>query len=251
MKPFFNSVSGLLANLPKSWVESTTHRLDTYNESEAKSEFLEELKKLLSNGEYSSKNLEQLPTAYDYIRLGHQLSSLLEWVLAEINNVADDQVITFSSKTMPILSLLRKNALSGKNTYIYYNSDTSPLLDESRLREIYGYHYELKKINAVSDIPQHTDGTVIFVTQSDFNSALKTTANIDVTINTHELFGCVMLIHNLSINNIVSDVQHVRRRETIAMTPVNSLHLLMKLLMMNLVCRLKIYLKKAKIMISK
>ncbi len=226
MKPFFNSVSGLLENLPKSWVELTTHRLDTYNESEAKLEFLEELKKLLLSGEYSSKNLEQLPTAYDYIRLGHQLSSLLEWVLAEINNVADDQVITFSSKTMPILSLLRKNTLSGQNTYIYYNSDTSPLLDETRLREIYGYHYELKKINDVSDIPQHTDGTVIFVTQSDFNSAVNTTANIDVTINTHDVFGCAMLIHNLSINNIVNDVQHVRRRETIAMTPVNSLHLL-------------------------
>ena len=98
IEPFFDSVRDLLKTLPKSWVELTTHRLDIYNESEAKSEFLVELKKLLLSEEYSSNTLEQLPTAYDYIRLGHQLSSLLEWVLAEINKVTDDQVITFDSK---------------------------------------------------------------------------------------------------------------------------------------------------------
>ena len=223
---FLNSVRDLLITIPKSWVELTTHRLDIYNEPQAKSEFLVELKKLILKGGYSAKSLEQLPTAYDYIRLGHQLSSLLEWVIAEINSVPVEQVITFSSKTMPILSLLRKNTLSGQPTTIYYNTDTSPLIDESRLKQIYGYQFILNKINDASEIPQHSDGTVVFVTQGSFMTAFNTSSNCDVTINTHPLFGCAMVIHDLSINNIVNDVQHVRRRETIAMTPVNSLNLL-------------------------
>jgi cystathionine beta-lyase/cystathionine gamma-synthase len=225
-KPFLNSVKDLLKNLPKSWVELTTHRLDVYNESEAKSEFLTELKKLLLSGDYSSKNLELLPTAYDYIRLGHQLSSLLEWVLAEINNVSDDQVITFASNTMPILAILRKNALSGQSSYIYYDCDTSPLLDESRLEQIYGYNFRLKKVNDVSEVQKHTDGTVVFVTQQSFKSELETNLNIDISVNSHHSFGSAMVIHNTNILNIVSDVQHVRRRETIAMTPVNCLNVL-------------------------
>jgi cystathionine beta-lyase/cystathionine gamma-synthase len=226
MIPFFNSVRDLLKNLPQSWVELTTHRLDIYNESKAKSEFLVELKKLLLNGDYTSQKLEKLPTAYDYIRLGHQLSSLLEWVLAEINNVSDDQVIAFSSKTMPLLSLLRKNTLSKQSTYIYYDGENSPLIDESRLEKIYGYNYHIQKVNNSSDIPSHPDGMVVFVTESTFNKPLNTSPNSDVTVNTHSLYGCALFIHDSSIENLVSDVQHVRRRETIAMTPVNSLHLL-------------------------
>ena len=223
---FLDSVKDLINLLPKSWVELTTHRLDIYNESEAKSEFLVELKKMLLSGNYSANDLDQLPTAYDYIRLGHQLSSLLEWVIAEINNVSDDRVITFASRTMPLLSILRKNALSNQSTTIYYNCDTSPLIDESRLKHVYGYEFELQKINDASEIPQHTDATVVFVSQSAFNKASYTSAHIDVTVNIHPLCGSVMLIHDSNIDNMVSDVQHVRRRETIAMTPVNSLNVL-------------------------
>lgn len=226
VEPFLNSIRDLLTSIPKSWVELTTHRLDIYNEPQAKSEFLVELKKLIEKGGYSSEELEELPTAYDYIRLGHQLSSLLEWVIAEINNLPVDQVITFSSKTMPILSLLRKNALTGQPTSIYYNCETSPLIDESRLKQIYGYQFTLNKIEDASEIPQQNDGTVVFVTQDSFETAVNTNSNIDVTINTHSTFGCVMVIHGATINNIVKDVQHVRRRETIAMTPPNSLNLL-------------------------
>ena len=123
--PVFESARNLIKNIPSSWLELTTHRLDIYNEPQAKSEFLDELKKLILIENYTSSTLEQLPTAYDYIRLGHQLSSVLEWVLAEINQVSDDQVITFASKTMPILSLLRKNKLSGQATIIYYDGDSN------------------------------------------------------------------------------------------------------------------------------
>ncbi len=207
-------------------MDLTTHRLDIYNEPQAKSEFLDELKKLLANGDYTTADLEQLPTAYDYIRLGHQLSSLLEWVIAEINEVPVEQVISFSSKTMPILALLRKNALSGQYTYIYYNCKNAPLIDGNRLQQVYGYEYSLNAVKDASEIPQHSDGTVVFVTEADFKAEFNSNLNCDVTVNVHPQFGSVMLIHNATIDKIVSDVQHVRRRETIAMTPPNALNLL-------------------------
>lgn len=227
----FETVEKILENLPKSWIDLTTHRLDIYDEERAKSQFLEQLLARQLSGDYSAKSLEELPTAYDYIRLGHQLSSILEWILAEINGVSSDNVITFISKTMPILAILRNNCLTGKATYLYYNIDTQPLVDVPRLEEIYGYKFESYKITDAADIPEHSDGTVIFVTQSDYKSPLMNKSNIDVTVNIHPHFGSAMVIHNSQLtpqisNELVNDVQHVRRRETIAMTPVNALNVL-------------------------
>lgn len=218
-----DSLKELLTKIPKNWIELTTHRLDIYNEPQAKSEFLVELKKMLKNNDYTAQDLDQLPTAYDYIRLGHQLSSILEWVIAEINGVNEDQVITFASYTMPILSILRKNLLADQMTHIYYDGNESPLIDESRLKRIYGYQYQLHGVQTALEIAPHDDGTVVFVTNDPLNEALDVTANIDVTINNHPLYGCTVVIHNSEIDNIVGDVQHVRRRETIAMTPNNCL----------------------------
>ncbi len=224
MQNFLDSIKKLLDKLPTSWVELTTHRLDIYNESKAKSEFLDELKKLIAKSEYTTDDLEQLPTAYDYIRLGHQLSSLLEWVLAEINNLSHEQIISFSSRTMPLLSILRQNKLNNKATTIYYDGINPPLIDEPRLQDIYGYHYTLQKITNPKDIPQ-LEGTVVFVTQKDFDKPLETSSFADITLNIHPILGSVMLIHQNEIQSI-SAIQHVRRRETIAMTPPNALNLL-------------------------
>ena len=225
MQIFLDSIKSLLSKCPHSWLDLTTHRLDIYNESKAKSEFLLELKQLVSNGDYSLRDLEQLPTAYDYIRLGHQMSSLLEWVVAEINQLSVDQVIAFASHTMPILSLLRKNTLNGQLTHIYHNCDDSPLVDEPRLKEIYGYQFTCHKIIGASEVPHHSQATVVFVTQGDLNKAVKTSENIDVTVNIHPNFGSILYIHH-SDSSTVNDIQHVRRRETIAMTPQNCLGVL-------------------------
>jgi cystathionine beta-lyase/cystathionine gamma-synthase len=219
----FNTVSKVLENLPQSWVNLTTHRLDVYNEAQAKSQFLEQLQSL-SN--FNTKALEALPTAYDYIRLGHQLSSILEWILAEINSVSSDQVITFTSKTMPILAILRKNTLIGEQTHIYYNTDSSPVWDVQRLESIYGYKVQSHKIADATQIPEHSDGTVIFVTQSANKNPLSVNTNVDATVNIHPAYGSTIVIHNTAITDIVKDVQHVRRRESIAMTPVNALNVL-------------------------
>ena len=226
----FNTVRKVLENLPVSWVELTTHRLDIYDEEQAKSQFLEQLQALQATMDYSAKTLEALPSAYDYIRLGHQLSSVLEWVVAEINQVPSDQVITFISKTMPILAVIRKNTLSGVATYVYHDTDNSPLIDIPRLEQIYGYKIHIQKVANASEVPSHNDATVLFVTESPYKTALNNnesvTENIDATINIHPHYGSTIVIQNDQITDLVKDIQHVRRRETIAMTPINALNLL-------------------------
>ena len=159
IKNILAATEDLLENLPSNWLELTTHRLDIYPEEAAKTEFLTALKTLLAEGKTHTEALQQLPTAYDYIRLGHQLSSLLEWVLAEINQVPEDQVITFASKTMPVLALLRMNAINQKFTEIYCLDDDSqalngePIIDEARLKAIYGYQFRITQVSSVDDVP--------------------------------------------------------------------------------------------------
>jgi len=216
----FESIKNVLNNLPTDWLKLTTHRLDIYNEAEAKSEFLHEMKALITQEKVSSEDLGQLPTAYDYIRLGHQLSSLLEWVLAEINQVQEDQVISFASKTMPILALLRTQAINKQNTHIYYNSDSSPLIDEARLASIYGYQYQLTSVASVDEVPAHSHATVVFVTEKPLTENLSVNPNIDATVNLHKEYGAYVVLHNQE-SVTVGAVQHVRRRETIAMSPLN------------------------------
>ena len=218
-----NSLTNLLDHLPQDWLKLTTHRLDIYNEEAAKTEFLTELKRLLSTDQITNEALNKLPTAYDYIRLGHQLSSLLEWVLAEINQVTEAQVISFASNTMPILALLRTNKLNNKQTHIYYDGEQSPLIDESRLKQIYGYQYQLNKIKQPSEIQTHPGDSVLFVTQQPFSTNFKSHNPVDITINIHKDFGSYVVIHDPLDSKLVNEIQHVRRRETIAMSPLNCL----------------------------
>lgn len=220
----FDAVRTIINNLPDSWVTLTTHRLDIYDESQAKSQFLSHLQSLLESGDFSAKALESLPTAYDYIRLGHQLSSVLEWLLAEINGVHADQVITFTSKTMPIFAVMRQDALSDKVTHIYYDGESAPLSDKATIKDIYGYNPVLHKINSADEIASHDDGTVIFVTESAYKDKLNHGA--DVTVNIHPMYGSTIVIHKGDTARLVKDVQHVRRRESIAMTPPNTLNVL-------------------------
>ena len=64
-------IQNILPNIPEDWVKLTTHRLDIYNEDLAKTEFLDKFEDLYANNDHSAEKLAELPTAYDYIRLGH------------------------------------------------------------------------------------------------------------------------------------------------------------------------------------
>ena len=119
-KTILNFIKNVLNNLPTDWLNLTTHRLDIYNEQLAKTEFLTQFENLFNNNNYQASVLNELPTAFDYIRLGHPLSCILEWCIAKTHNIKPDNIICFSSKTTPILAILRKNLLDGKHTQIVY-----------------------------------------------------------------------------------------------------------------------------------
>ena len=69
----------IIENMPSGWLNITTHRLDIYNEKLAKTQFIEQFETLYNDNNSELSSLENLPTAYDYIRLGHPLSCVLEW----------------------------------------------------------------------------------------------------------------------------------------------------------------------------
>ena len=118
-----NYIKDVLENMPTDWLNLTTHRLDIYNERLAKTQFLEQFENLFNDNNSESSALSELPTAYDYIRLGHPLSCVLEWAIANLHNLNADNVISFSSQTTPVLAILRKNLLDNKNTQIVYTGE--------------------------------------------------------------------------------------------------------------------------------
>lgn len=81
-------IKDVLKNRPTDWLNLTTHRLDVYDEKRAKTQFLEQLDTLFNSNNSEASALKKLPTAYDYIRLGHPLSSILEWTIAKLHAIA-------------------------------------------------------------------------------------------------------------------------------------------------------------------
>lgn len=79
-------IENVLQNMPTDWLTLTTHRLDIYNEELAKTEFLEQFEQLYKTNNSERSALSSLPPAFDYIRLGHPLSSVLEWGIAKLND---------------------------------------------------------------------------------------------------------------------------------------------------------------------
>ncbi|MCB9361300.1 MAG: PLP-dependent transferase [Flavobacteriales bacterium] len=221
-------IKNVLENMPQDWVNLTTHRLDIYNESLAKTEFLEQFENLFNANNSESSALNELPTAFDYIRLGHPLSCILEWTIANLHNLKADNVISFSSKTAPILAVLRKNLLQNKNTQIVYTNELPACFDAETIHNIYGYQFELKQVENVTEVPAF-NGSTIFITQQDDICNITLTPNIDFFISANAQFGSILLVNGEQNESYISEIQHVRRRETIAMTPANTLDVLKQL----------------------
>ena len=220
-----NYIKSVLVNMPKGWLNLTTHRLDIYNERLAKTQFLEKFEILFNNNNFESSSLEELPTAYDYIRLGHPLSCLLEWVIAKLNNLKSDNIISFGSKTIPVLAILRNNLLENKNTQIRYVGELPHCFDADILRSIYGYKFDLKQVDKAEDVTSF-EGSIVFIQQQDVLCNFDVVPNVDFYVNVHSHLGSILLINGEQNETYISEIQHVRRRETIAMTPANSLAVL-------------------------
>lgn len=223
-----NFIKDTLENMPAGWLNITTHRLDIYDEKLAKTQFLEEFENLFNNNNSQPSALNELPTAYDYIRLGHPLSCILEWTIAKLNNLKSENVISFSSKTVPVLSVLRKNLLENKNTQILYTNELPSSFNEEIVKNIYGYKFHLKKIENEEEISKF-DGSTILISEQNEIGKTNLNPNIDFYINLYSNIGSVLLVNGEQNENYISDIQHVRRRETIAMTPDNSLFALKSL----------------------
>lgn len=215
-----NFIKNVLANSPKDWLQLTTHRLDIYNEALAKTEFLNNFDRIFNNNNVAITTLKNLPTAYDYIRLGHPLSCVLEWTFSKLHQLKPENVISFSSETMPILAILRSSLLANKNTQILYVDELSSSFDASILKNVYGYQFEVKKINTTSEIPSFNGSTILITKQHEI-SEQELHANIDFYINIYKNLGSVLFVNRLENTSYISEIQHVRRRETIAMTPDN------------------------------
>ena len=215
-------INTVLENIPSDWLKLTTHRLDIYNEKLAKVQFLEEFEALSEKNDINASSLAELPTAYDYIRLGHPLSCLLEWFIAKSHDQNSAQVISFASQTIGILAILRQNALDKRNTQILHKGELPQNFDPAILKDIYDYSFELMHIDDIQG-QRNFEGSTILVCKKEelgtFDLSLK---GVDFLINYHSKLGSIVMVNGEANIKYISAIQHVRRRETIAMTPANA-----------------------------
>lgn len=224
-RTMLNYIKDVLANMPEDWFKLTTHRLDIYEEKLAKTQFLDQFESLFQNNSSAPITLaalSELPTAFDYIRLGHPLSCVLEWGIAKLNHVNPDNAISFSSRTAPILAVLRKNFLDHKNTQIVYTGEMPAFFDAEVVKNIYNYQFELKNVENLEAIPEF-QGSTLFISEQDDLSRFDLTPRVDFYVNMHSQLGSILLVNGNQNDSSISEIQHVRRRETIAMTPANTL----------------------------
>jgi len=217
-----NYIKAVLQNMPKDWLNLTTHRLDIYNESLAKTEFTDQFEILFKSNNSESSALKALPTAYDYIRLGHPLSCVLEWGIAKMLGLKSMNVISFSSHTIPILAILRKNLLDDKKTQVIYTNSLPKSFDAELIKRVYNYNFELKNVENLETISEF-DGSTIFISEENKFENNNLNPTIDFQVNLYAHLGSVLIVNSNNNDNYISDIQHVRRRETIAMTPNNCL----------------------------
>lgn len=214
-------IKEVLENMPADWLRLTTHRLDIYREELAKTEFLEKFEALFAGNDATLPALQNLPTAFDYIRLGHPLSCVLEWAIAKSYNLEPDHVIAFSSEIMPLMAILRKNLFENNPTRIFHTDQLPESFDADLVQKIYGYNFEMLPIGSGAEIPPFHGSTVLF-SRSNEISRVDLSANVDFFISVQEHLGSVVIV-NHELESYISEIQHVRRRETIAMTPANCL----------------------------
>jgi hypothetical protein len=90
------------------------------------------------------------------------------------------------------------------------------------VKNIYGYQFELKQIADSILIPP-SSSTTILITNEDNVGEIAIPATVDFHISLHGELGSILVVNGAKNENYVAAIQHVRRRETVAMTPADSL----------------------------
>lgn len=117
---------------------------------------------------------------------------------------------------------LRQNLLDNKQTHLFYTGDLPTYFDAEIVKNIYGYHFELKQVTAINTIPAVTGSSVLITTEEHFGS-ISNPSTVDFYISLHGDLGSVLVINRAENENYIATIQRVRRRETVAMTPADSL----------------------------
>ena len=88
------------------------------------------------------------------------------------------------------------------------------------MKKVYGYKFETKKIDKPEDISEF-DGSVIYISQKDDLKQIELNSNIDFYISLQQELGSIIVVNAAQSEDYISEIQHVRRRESIAMTPAD------------------------------
>jgi hypothetical protein len=94
------------------------------------------------------------------IFIGHPLSCVLEWSIAKINNLKAD-VLSVLSQRQSLFGGAKKNLLDNRNTQILYTGELPDFFDADVIKNIYGYHFDLKHIENTEAIPVFNGSTVL------------------------------------------------------------------------------------------
>ena len=126
------------------------------------------------------------------------------------------------------MAILRKNLLDHKNTQILYTGELPKSFNTELLKTVYGYQFELKQVEKLEKNTTF-NGSTIFISQQENICDFDLSTNIDFYINGNTNLGSVLVVNGEQNQSYISEIQHVRRRETIAITPANALIALKKL----------------------
>ena len=120
-----------------------------------------------------------------------------------------------------------KNLLTKKKTRITYTGELPGFFNVEVLRNVYGYQFDLKQVEDLSAISEFIGSTIFISNKDEFSKTepipTSMTRGIDFLINVYTDLGSVLLVNGEENESYISEIQHVRRRETIAMTPANCL----------------------------
>ncbi len=79
-----------------------------------------------------------------------------------------------------------------------------------------------KKLDTEAIIPEFDGTTIVFSNKKELDD-IDIRLNVDFFVNYQAGLGSVLLVIGAENESYISEIQHVRRRETIAMTPANTL----------------------------
>src|SRR5690606_15086807 len=103
-------------------------------------------------------------------------------------------------------------------TLIAYQGELPKGFDAEEIRRVYNYRFDLLQVENTDAIPQF-DGSIIYLEKQETLNPKALSSSIDFYIQILPHLGSILLVNGEQNKKYIAEIQHVRRRETIAMTP--------------------------------